>query len=125
MIHFVFLLFKFIIRENSISVQCGFSARLEMLLDVGINILTKLVDMGAWIIAYQLLKSLRVYGTVSNTTAFVLLSAEIYIANQRPLKAFDLLKRECRPVFTSALKKIIIYFFIFFLYDQFHCKLNQ
>lgn len=74
-----------------------------MLMNIGIDILQKLINFGAWIIAKKLLKLLHYYGKNNvniiynelTSASFILLSAEIYIANQRPKKAFELIKREC------------------------------
>ncbi|KAK0080044.1 hypothetical protein PV325_000498, partial [Microctonus aethiopoides] len=73
-----------------------------MLMNIGINILQKLINFGAWIIAKKLLKLLHFYHGKNNvniiyneltSASFILLSAEIYIANQRPKKAFELIKQ--------------------------------
>lgn len=77
-----------------LSVQSGATDELRRFVyDLGVYVLTTLADTGAWVLAYQLLKTFKVYGQY-NTCAFALLSAEIYIANHRPLKALAILKRK-------------------------------
>ena len=91
-----------------LSVRTGASDELrQFVFEVGVCVLTKLADDGAWVLAYKLLKTFNVYGEY-NTCAFTLLSAEIYIANHRPLTALTILKRELDQFF---------FFFFFFLVD--------
>ncbi|KAL2722286.1 putative histone-lysine N-methyltransferase 1 [Vespula squamosa] len=64
----------------------------EVLLDIAIYILTKLVIDEIWIQAYKLLEILQICN-VYHDAAFVILSAEIYLANNQVIKAFMLLKQ--------------------------------
>ncbi|XP_015596362.1 uncharacterized protein LOC107268262 isoform X2 [Cephus cinctus] len=77
-----------------ISVQTGMSSILEeTLFTLGRYVLIELADNGSWVLAYKLLKTLKIYESRFNV-GFILLSAEIYIANDRPLKALEILRRE-------------------------------
>ncbi|XP_046819146.1 uncharacterized protein LOC124424314 [Vespa crabro] len=64
----------------------------KILLDVAIYILTRLVVDEIWIQAYKLLKTLQICN-VHYDAAFVILSAEIYLANNQAITAFMLLKQ--------------------------------
>lgn len=83
-----------------ITVQIGATPVLyEILLDVAIHILARLAEMELWVLAFKLLDDvdimikmrirLQEIGAVT-----LLLLAEIYLANDQPVKAFTLLKRE-------------------------------
>lgn len=77
-----------------ISVQMDvFSILSKILFDIGLNILADLVDEEAWGLALQLIQSLNIYDLPYNAEYF-LLSAEIYLANKKAVKACDLLKCE-------------------------------
>lgn len=93
--------FLFIISPNSyldISVQIGiFSILGKILFDIGLNILTSLMDEEAWGLALQFIQSLNIYNLPYNARYF-LLSAEIYLANNKAVKACDLLKCEFIPL---------------------------
>lgn len=62
-------------------------------MDVAIYILTKLVVDEIWIQAYKLMETLQICN-MHRDAAFVILSAEIYLANNQAIKAFMLLKRK-------------------------------
>ncbi|XP_070170436.1 repetitive organellar protein-like [Polyergus mexicanus] len=68
-----------------------FSILAKILFDIGLNILANLVDEEAWGLALQLIQSLNIYDLPYNAEYF-LLSAEIYLANKKAVKACDLLK---------------------------------
>ncbi|XP_050448925.1 metacaspase-2-like isoform X3 [Cataglyphis hispanica] len=68
-----------------------FSILSKILFDIGLNILANLVDEEAWGLALQLIQSLNIYDLPYNAEYF-LLSAEIYLANKKAVKAYDLLK---------------------------------
>lgn len=77
-----------------ISVQTGtFNILDKIVFDIGLDILTNLVDEEAWGLALQLMQSLNVYDLPYNAEYF-LLSAEIYLANEKAVKACNLLKCE-------------------------------
>ncbi|XP_012264370.2 uncharacterized protein LOC105690826 isoform X2 [Athalia rosae] len=77
-----------------LSVRMGVQISLsETLISLGLYTMIELCDANAWILAYSLLKSMQCIGFQENTATIVLLLAEIYIANRRPLKAFDILKQ--------------------------------
>ncbi|XP_039314559.1 uncharacterized protein LOC105193856 isoform X2 [Solenopsis invicta] len=63
----------------------------KILFNIGLNILTSLVDTEAWGLALWLIQSLNVHDLPCNADYF-LLSAEIYLANKKAIKAYDLLK---------------------------------
>ncbi|XP_047353338.1 uncharacterized protein LOC124950543 [Vespa velutina] len=75
------------VQTGAINVVC------KILLDVAIYILTRLVVDEIWIQAYKLLKTLQICN-VHYDAAFVILSAEIYLANNQAITAFMLLKRK-------------------------------
>lgn len=75
------------------SVQTGAINVVSKILDIAIYILTKLVIDEIWIQAYKLLEILQICN-VYHDAAFVILSAEIYLANNEVIKAFMLLKRK-------------------------------
>ncbi|XP_025263596.1 uncharacterized protein LOC105259189 [Camponotus floridanus] len=76
----------------TLTVQIGiFSILGKILLDIGLNILTSLVDEEAWGLALQFIQLLNIYNLPYNAKYF-LLSAEIYLANNKAVKACDLLK---------------------------------
>lgn len=64
---------------------------IDVLVDIAIYILMKLVINKIWILAYKLLETLQICFVDYNAT-FLLLSAEIYLANNQVNKAFVLLK---------------------------------
>lgn len=75
-------------------VQMGtFNILGKILFDIGLDILTSLVDQEAWGLALWLIQSLNVHNLPYNAEYF-LLSAEIYLANKKAVKACDLLKCE-------------------------------
>lgn len=77
-----------------ISVQKGtFSILDKILFDIGLDILANLVDEEAWGLALELIQSLNIYDLPYNAEYF-LLSAEIYLANKKAVKACNLLKCE-------------------------------
>lgn len=77
-----------------ISVQTDTSGILRKTLsDIGLDILNGLMDEEASTLALSLFQSLKVYGLPINAE-FLLLSAEIYLANNMTLEAFDLIKSE-------------------------------
>ncbi|XP_043268782.1 uncharacterized protein [Venturia canescens] len=87
-----------------LTVQSGSSDKLRLFVyDLGVYVITKLADIGAWIHAYELLKVFQVVYGAYNTCAFTLLAAQIYIANRRPSKALDLLEKS-RIVCTNPRK---------------------
>ncbi|KAL2741693.1 putative histone-lysine N-methyltransferase 1 [Vespula maculifrons] len=74
------------------AVQTGAINVVSKILDIAIYILTKLVIDEIWIQAYKLLEILQICN-VYHDAAFVILSAEIYLANNEVIKAFMLLKQ--------------------------------
>lgn len=77
-----------------ISVQTGtFAALREILFDIGLDILIALMDEEAWRLAFQFVKFLRTYD-LPQSAEFTMLSAEIYLANNKTVEAFDLFKSE-------------------------------
>ncbi|KAF7399158.1 hypothetical protein HZH68_007750 [Vespula germanica] len=74
------------------AVQTGAINVVSKILDIAIYILTKLVIDEIWIQAYKLLEILQICN-VYHDAAFVILSAEIYLANNQVIKAFMLLKQ--------------------------------
>ncbi|XP_014600002.1 PREDICTED: putative uncharacterized protein DDB_G0282499 [Polistes canadensis] len=64
---------------------------IDVLVDIAIYILMKLVINEIWILAYKLLNTLEICFVNCDAT-FLLLSAEIYLANNQVNKAFMLLK---------------------------------
>ncbi|KAI4501044.1 hypothetical protein M0802_003847 [Mischocyttarus mexicanus] len=64
---------------------------IDVLIDIAIYILMKLVINKIWVLAYKLLKTLQIYIKNYNAT-FLLLSAEIYLAHNQIYKAFLLFK---------------------------------
>ncbi|KAK2585984.1 hypothetical protein KPH14_010557 [Odynerus spinipes] len=75
------------------AVQAGASSILyKVLLDVATYILMKLIIEEAWVLAYKLLKTLQMYN-LQHSAMFIILSAEIYLANKHAIKAFTLLKQ--------------------------------
>lgn len=65
----------------------------KMLFNIELDVLTNLVGQEAWGLALWLIQSLDMYNLPYNAKYF-LLSAEIYLANKKAIKAYDLLKRE-------------------------------
>lgn len=70
-----------------------------MLLDIAICILASLAENNLWVLAHTLLKD--VYFMLKSqinlyqfNAATIMLFAEIYLANQQPVKALTLFKRE-------------------------------
>ncbi|XP_071563681.1 uncharacterized protein [Temnothorax nylanderi] len=74
------------------TVQMGtFNILGKILFEIGLDILTNLVDKEAWGLALWLIQSLHMYNLPYNAEYF-LLTAEIYLANKEVVKAYDLLK---------------------------------
>ncbi|XP_071626837.1 uncharacterized protein [Temnothorax longispinosus] len=74
------------------TVQMGtFNILGKILFEIGLDILTNLVDKEAWGLALWLIQSLHMYNLPYNAEYF-LLTAEIYLANKEVIKAYDLLK---------------------------------
>ncbi|KAL6262909.1 hypothetical protein P5V15_005698 [Pogonomyrmex californicus] len=71
----------------------------KILFDIGLNILTNLVDKEAWGLALWFIQSLKIYDLPYNAQYF-LLSAEIYLANKKAVEACDLLKNK-NIIYTS------------------------
>jgi len=61
--------------------------------DIRLNILINLMDNEAWGLALDLIQTLNMHDLQYNAEYF-LLSAEIYLANKKTVKAYDLLKCE-------------------------------
>nr|XP_046486411.1 uncharacterized protein LOC124220962 [Neodiprion pinetum] len=77
-----------------LSVRMGVNKSLsQTLFYLGIYTMIELCDAGAWVIAYSLFKPLQATGLMENIAEYALISAEICIANGRPLKAFTILKQ--------------------------------
>ncbi|XP_046750004.1 serine-rich adhesin for platelets-like [Diprion similis] len=77
-----------------LSVRMGVNKSLsQTLFNLGMYTMIELCDAGAWVIAYSLFKPLQATGLMENIAEYALISAEIYIANGRPLKAFTILKQ--------------------------------
>lgn len=90
-----------------ISVQIGiFSILGKILFDIALDLLTNLVDEEAWGLALEFIQSLNIYNLPYNAKYF-LLSAEIYLANNKAVKAYDLLK--CEFIFLANTQ---FYFFL-------------
>ncbi|XP_011298993.1 uncharacterized protein [Fopius arisanus] len=66
---------------------------LHLLFEIGSHFLIKLANDGTWIIAYRLLKILKRMCGIREAPKYIFLMAEIFIANQRPLKALALLNQ--------------------------------
>lgn len=78
----------------NISVQTDtFAILRKILLDIGMNILTALMDEKAWRLAFHFVKSLEICDLPSSAQ-FIMLSAEIYLANKKTVKAFQLFTGE-------------------------------
>ncbi|RLU22399.1 hypothetical protein DMN91_004677 [Ooceraea biroi] len=76
------------------NIQMGSSSVLgKTLFDIGLNIVNSLMDEEAPRLALSLIQSLKIYGLPLNA-GFFLLSAEIYLANDKTLEALDLLKHK-------------------------------
>ncbi|XP_018352292.1 PREDICTED: uncharacterized protein LOC108754466 [Trachymyrmex septentrionalis] len=74
------------------TVQMGiFDILDKILFDIGLNILINLMDNEAWGLALGLIQTLNIHDLQYNAEYF-LLSAEIYLANKKTVKAYDLLK---------------------------------
>jgi len=80
----------------------------KILFDIGLDILTNLVDNEAWGLALYLIQSLNIHDLSCNAEYF-LLSAEIYLANKKAVKACDLLKCEFILQKLRFFLKILIY----------------
>ncbi|XP_018360746.1 PREDICTED: uncharacterized protein PF14_0093-like [Trachymyrmex cornetzi] len=74
------------------TVQMGtFDILGKILFDIGLNILINSMDNEAWGLALGLIQTLNIHDLQCNAEYF-LLSAEIYLANKKAVKAYDLLK---------------------------------
>ncbi|XP_015429186.1 PREDICTED: uncharacterized protein LOC107185923 [Dufourea novaeangliae] len=103
--HFPYHLSKLV----STAVRTGATAIFyEILIDVTIHVLVDLVERELWVLALKLLKEIDIMLHESNSfykfdAATILLFAEIYLANQKPMKAFALLKQS-KTIYTTRNK---------------------
>lgn len=81
----------------------------KMLFDIKLDILTSLVDKEAWRLALWFIQSLDTNNLPCNAEYFLLL-AEIYLANKKAVKAYDLLKCE------FTLQRSIVFFLEILIY---------
>lgn len=89
----------------------------KILFDLGLDILINLVDNDAWGLALGLIQTLNIHDLPCNAEYF-LLSAEIYLANKKAVKACDLLK--CEFIFRDQL-----FFFILTYINNNVCMLQK
>nr|XP_033329648.1 uncharacterized protein LOC117222187 isoform X3 [Megalopta genalis] len=86
-------------RLVSLAVQTGATATFcKILIDVTICILTVLAERELWVLALELLKSIKIViqhksSLLNFNAAVTMLFGEIYLANRKPMKAFILLKQ--------------------------------
>ncbi|XP_012283859.1 putative uncharacterized protein DDB_G0282133 isoform X2 [Orussus abietinus] len=74
------------------AVRMGVIVRLHnTLFRLGMGLLTSLADSGSWVLAHKLLYTIEAHFP-RDSASFVLLSAQIYLANRRQLKALSILK---------------------------------
>lgn len=67
---------------------------IEILFDIGVLALIELANHELWIMALKLLEFVKILKPDENRTDFVLISAEIFLANNDPLEALYLLQSE-------------------------------
>ena len=71
---------------------------MNILFEVGVSALIDLANAEFWVMAFQLMDWVKILAPEEPKTAFVLISAEIYLANNDPVEALYLLQSELFPV---------------------------
>lgn len=89
----------------SVNIRTSTSRKsIEILFEVCVFALIELTNHELWIMALQLLKSVqKIVKPDENRTNFVLISAEIYLANNNPVEVLYLLQSEWRKTFNCHL----------------------
>lgn len=83
----------------NIAVKNGMDTALRnTLFEISNLILIRLTDEDCWVLAHNLLKHINVFFCEFNA-AFIILMAQIYLANGNSNKAFAILRRECKTFF--------------------------